>query len=143
MLVEGSTRRAGWLSSAAAALGLESRVRVAAERAEDVGRQIDWRAGSQVVTARSFGPPAVVAECAAPLLVPAGRLLVSEPPPSVASPIGRIGERWPATGLEELGLGPASPQVARGMQFVEIRQLARCPDRYPRRVGIPRKRPMF
>ncbi len=40
-----------------------------------------------VVTARSFGPPEVVAESALPLLTPTGRLLVSEPPHS-------DGTRW-------------------------------------------------
>lgn len=143
VLVEGSTRRAEWLSSTVAGLGLGNRVTVVAERAEDYGRQPHHRSACEVVTARSFGPPAVVAECAAPLLVPGGRLLVSEPPPSLASRDARDGERWPMAGLQELGLGPVRPRVARGMHFVEIRQLAPCPERYPRRVGVPRKRPIF
>ena len=40
-----------------------------------------------VITARSFGSPAVVVESALPLLTPMGRLLVSEPPNS-------DGTRW-------------------------------------------------
>ena len=88
-----------------------------------------------IVVARSFGAPAVLAECVAPLLAVGGLLVVSEPP-------GGDGSRWPAGGLAEVGLAaldavPGPPALFRAAQTVP------CPDRYPRRVGIPAKRPLW
>ena len=51
------------------------------------------------MTARSFGPPAATAECAAPLLAVGGLLVVSEPPDGP--------DRWPADALAALGLEPS------------------------------------
>ena len=48
--------------------------------AEDAGRDDRHRGRFDLVVARSFGPPAVVAECGAPFLREGGRLVVSEPP---------------------------------------------------------------
>jgi 16S rRNA (guanine527-N7)-methyltransferase len=134
-LVETAARRAAFLERAVDRLGLGDRVRVRHLRAEDLGRRPAERAGPDVVTARSFGPPAVTAECAAPLLRPGGLLLVSEPPAGG-------GDRWPAGGLGLLGLvlverRPGPPALA------VLRQDAPCPARYPRRPGLPAKRPLW
>ena len=69
------------------ALGVADRVTVDQRPAEQVGRDPELRGTFDVVTARGFGPPPVVAECAAPLLRVGGRLVVSEPP-------GSDGSRW-------------------------------------------------
>ena len=58
------------------------------------------RAGFDGALARSFGRPAVVAECAAPLLRVGGWLIVSEPPSRrgggrQTGEAGKAGERWP------------------------------------------------
>jgi 16S rRNA (guanine527-N7)-methyltransferase len=132
-LIEGSTRRARFLRGAVERCGLEGRVQVIAERAEVVGRNEAFRGRHSVVVARSFGSPATTAECGAPLLVVGGVLVVSEPPDE-----GR-GSRWVAEGLRLLGLGLKS---AGGRYAVLIAQEP-CPERYPRRVGVPRKRPLF
>ena len=133
VLIESQLRRADFLVSACRRLGLTDRVEVLHARAEEVGRE--RRASADVVTARSFGPPAVVAECAAPLLKVGGRLLVSEPPESA--------DRWPADGLAALGLSPAETVEVDGLQFVTMTQTAACPATYPRRPGIPGKSPLF
>ena len=140
-LVEGSTRRAAWLTSAVERLGLAAHVVVLGERAELLGRSERWRERAAIVTARAFGPPAVVAECAAPLLLPGGSLVVSEPPD--AGPESSLTRRWPETGLSGLGFGPAEPTLSKDRHFVTVPLLAPCPDRFPRRVGVPSKRPIF
>lgn len=135
LLVESQARRAAFLDEALVRLGLESRVTVSHARAEEVGRQPTHRGAHDLVTARGFGPPAVTAECAAPLLrAPGGRLVVSEPPDGA--------QRWPGSGIPELGLGEpivAQPQA----RYVVLEAVEPCPDRYPRRVGVPAKRPLF
>ena len=136
-LVDANQRRCAFLREAVEELGLGTRVEVVQDRAEDVGRRADVRGQTDVVVARSFGPPAVVAECAAPLLTVGGLLVVSEPPDRT------IDERWPARDLDILGLSAATPHRGPGAHLAVLTQVRPCPDRYPRRVGVPAKRPLF
>jgi 16S rRNA (guanine527-N7)-methyltransferase len=137
-LIESSARRAAFLRRAADRLGLGARVRVLEERAESCGRAEGQRGSFDGVTARSFGRPAVVAECAAPLLRPGGWLLVSEPP----SGDRPESSRWPEEPLRQLGLVPEEP-VHEEFEYQLLRQREPCPDRFPRRIGVPAKRPLF
>ena len=136
VLVEASVRRAAFLRAAVADLGLGARVTVVEERAEVVGRAPAYRGSFDLVVARSFGAPAVLAECAAPLLRPGGRAVVSEPP-------GGQPQRWPAAGLAELGLAAGAAVQAGGAAYQVLHQEHLCPERWPRRVGVPAKRPLF
>lgn len=130
-LLESMERRTALLVEAVALLGWIDRVEVVHARSESVGRSREWRGRADAVTARSFGPPATTAECAAPLLAVGGVLVVSEPPDG--------SDRWPAEGLEPLGLvATAGPKGVRRFQ-----QAHPCPDAFPRRVGVPAKRPLF
>ena len=136
VLIEAAARRATFLREAVEQLGLGGRAAVVQDRAEAVGREPQYRGTFDVVTARSFGPPAVVAECAAPLLRVGGRAVVSEPP-------GGAPARWPAPGLALVGLAPAASVEAAGATYQVLRQVGACSERWPRRVGIPAKRPLF
>lgn len=135
MLVESAARRAEFLRRAVRELGMGDRVEVVQERAEVVGRAAS-RARCDVVVARSFGPPGVVAECAAPLLTVGGHAVISEPP-------GGAPERWPAVGLAELGMKADASLSVQGWSYQVLGQETLCPGRYPRRVGVPTKRPLF
>jgi 16S rRNA (guanine527-N7)-methyltransferase len=133
VLLDAMAKRTAFLHEAVEELGWHDRVEVVTGRAEELARE--RRGTADVVVARGFGPPAVTAECAAPLLREDGALVVSEPP-------GSTGERWPAEGLAELGL--ALDLVAAGPPaFVRLRAVEACPARYPRRNGVPAKRPLF
>jgi 16S rRNA (guanine527-N7)-methyltransferase len=144
VLLDGSPTRTAFLTEAVHELGLDDRVQVVTGRAEEVGHDPAHRGGYDLVVSRSFGPPAVVAECAAPLLEVGGVLVVSEPR-------GRD-DRWdhPAEltllGLEAADLVDVDDDGDRrgaSGPFRVLRQVEVCPDRYPRRVGIPTKRPLF
>jgi 16S rRNA (guanine527-N7)-methyltransferase len=137
VLLDAGARRCQFLRAAVETLGLEGRVGVAEGRAELLARDAGLDGAFQLVTARSFGRPGVVAECGARLLAPHGVLLVAEPPDEADPAV-----RWPAEGLVALGLGPPRP-IEVGRRFVAMRRVAPCPDAYPRRVGIPAKRPLF
>lgn len=108
VLLEGSCRRADWLSEAVALLEVQSRTEVLAMRAELAGRLASWRSSAAVVVARSCGAPAVTAELAAPLIRPGGYLIVSEPPGIVSGTSG------PGEVTEPRVTGPevAGPEVA-------------------------------
>ena len=88
-----------------------------------------------VAVARSFGNPAVTAECVAAFLRLDARLFVSEPKGSE--------DRWPAEGLAVLGLVPGRTH---DFTTTTIRELCRCEVGLvdvPRPVGVPAKRPRF
>ena len=140
VLLEVNGRRAAFLRRAVDRLGLAPRVSVLEERAEVCGRQEGRRGGFDVALARSFGRPAVVAECAAPLLRVGGWLVVSEPPRSDAET--DPGPRWPATELVQFGLEPAE-LIHEDFEYRTLRQVSLCPDRFPRRNGVPAKQPLF
>ncbi|MFZ0249730.1 MAG: RsmG family class I SAM-dependent methyltransferase [Acidimicrobiales bacterium] len=139
-LLEANGRRAAFLRRAVERLGLGSRVTVLEERAEVSGRQDGLRAGFDGALARSFGRPAVVAECAAPLLRVGGWLLVSEPPQGDRE--DQRDDRWPAEPLGQLGL-ETDEVVHEGFEYRVLRQVSACPERFPRRNGVPAKRPLF
>ena len=137
MLLDANERRAGFLVGAAERRGLAwPRVEVVRDRAEVTGRQDRWRGRAELVVARAFGPPAVAAECAAPLLAEGGRLVVSEPPEG-----GQ--QRWPRAGVAVLGLEAGGPECHKGRWYRVLEQRTPCPERFPRRAGLPRKRPLF
>lgn len=148
VLLDSARRSADFLWWAIEELQLSSRVEVVNARAEELGREEIYRGSFAAVVARSFGPPAVTAECAAPLLRVGGRLIVSEPPrrdshatrATKATP--RATDRWPVEGCDKLGLA-LELSLREPFGFTVLRQVSPCPDRYPRRPGIPAKRPLF
>lgn len=139
VLLEAAVRRASFLREAVDELQWTGRVSVLEERAEHAARHPDHRRMYEVVTARSFGAPAVAAECGAPFLRPGGILVVSEPPAQQQEMT-----RWPAAPLRMLGLSVADPfHSGSGFGYARLRQASPCPDRWPRRNGVPAKRPLF
>jgi 16S rRNA (guanine527-N7)-methyltransferase len=137
-LFDANERRTLFLTEEIEAWGISDRVRVLRGRAEEAGRDPGLRGAFELVTARSFGSPAVTAECAAPLLRTDGILVVSEPPdgdPSV---------RLPVQGLATVGLAPGLVYRYRDrFSYQVLAKTAETPDRFPRRTGIPTKRPLF
>ena len=148
VLLDAQGRRTAFLNGAVRRLHLEARVSIRQERAEAAGRDPAFRGNFDGVLARSFGRPAVVAECAAPLLKAGGWLVVSEPPgdspddPADTSSDPPMAARWPAEPLRQLGLVP-DRLVHQEFGYQTLRQTDLCPDRFPRRDGVPAKRPLF
>ena len=138
LLLDAMTKRCRFLEAAVDELGLGGRVVVRCGRAEVLGREAELRGTIDAVVSRSFGPPAVTAECAAPLLCVGGRLIVSEPPEE-----DRSTARWDADRLALLGLCDDGRRRHRGAAYRVLVQLGPCPSEYPRRVGVPAKRPLF
>ena len=135
VLLDASQRRTAFLREAVERLGISSQVRVLTERAEAAARVPELRSQFEAVVARSFGPPAVTAECAAGFLPIGGVLVVSEPPEGAT-------DRWPEAGLAQLGFGPAIRLGTASAGFVRIPRVEHH-ERWPRRVGIPAKRPLW
>jgi 16S rRNA (guanine527-N7)-methyltransferase len=141
VLLDSNERRARFLVQAVENQGWSDRIRVVSARAESAGRDDALRGSFTLVVARSFGPPAVTAECAAPFLRPGGLLIVSEPPTTTPA-ANDEGTRWPAEGLADLGLEPVTRWRGE-FGYQVLRQARECPDRFPRRVGVPAKKPLY
>lgn len=139
VLVDASARRCEALERATLRLGLERRVSVLRGRAEELGREPELRETQGLVVARSFGPPAVVAECGSPFVHVEGVLAVTEPPDYC----DRAAVRWSAVGLAELGLELAERRTAGATTVAVLRKKLPVDDRWPRRTGIPAKRPLW
>jgi 16S rRNA (guanine527-N7)-methyltransferase len=137
LLLDASLRRTVFLAEVVAELGWADRIEVRRQRAEPAGRDPELRGRFDLVVARSFAGPAATAECAAPFLRTGGILAVSEPSDGSG--------RWPADGLDRLGLRLGRhvvwPEIPATIQLLV--QVGQCPDRYPRRTGVPSKRPLW
>ncbi len=126
-LVDASVSRTDWLHRIVRRLGLDERVEVVTARAETLGHDPEWRETHVAVVARSFAPPLVAAECAAPLLRLGGRLVVSEPPIESRPP------RWPAGELAELGLHHV-PWA--DTAYAVFEKVTACPPEVPRAARV-------
>ncbi len=140
VLVDAANRRIEFLDRALDRLELRPRARTRWGRAEDLARTEDLRERFDAVVSRSFGPPAVTAECARGFLRTGGRLVVSEPPGAAGS---EGSPRWDAAALELLGFRLEDPYEHEGFGFQVLTAIGPCPAAVPRRAGIPAKRPRF
>jgi 16S rRNA (guanine527-N7)-methyltransferase len=138
VLIDANQRRTDFLAEEIERSGQAGRVSVVRARAEEVGRADQLRERADLVVARSFGAPGTTAECASPLLAVGGRAVVSEPPGDEDA------GRWVPEGLAQLGLEAAERHRYRDrFSFQVLAKVESCNERYPRRVGVPAKRPLF
>lgn len=143
-LVDASRRRTEFLEDATERLArvdpsIEERVRVVRGRAEELASCVEYRGCFDAVVSRSFGPPAVTAECARPFLRTGGVLVVSEPPDLSAV----TDERWPDGPLSELGMRFDRAYRCQGSGYAVLEALGECPVLLPRRTGVAARRPIY
>ncbi|CAB4711307.1 MAG: methyltransferase [Actinobacteria bacterium] len=137
VLLDSNQRRCAFLQGAIERLNIADRAQVVTGRAEELARDPELRGSFDSVVSRSFGPPAVTAECAIGFMSgPGSVLLISEPPESEPN-------RWPEQGLQLLGLQLGARQTQKQATIQAFTMVAPCSEKYPRRVGIPTKRPLF
>jgi len=130
-LVESDQRKSGFLTHAAGALQLDT-VAVLAERAEDLARRPEHRERYDLAVSRALAPPPVMCELTLPLVRPGGLVaaLVSD-----ADAAARDCENAAAA------CGGGTPRSAPGGVLLVDKQSA-TPDAYPRRAGVPLRRPL-
>jgi 16S rRNA (guanine527-N7)-methyltransferase len=137
-LVESVARKCAFIAAAADAAGLAN-VEVVAERAESWGAGIGSR---DLVTARALAPLSVLAEYAAPLLREGGALVAWKGRRDAQE------ERDAVAAAAELGLAveqirPVDPYPSAEHRHLHVlRKVAPTPERFPRRPGMARKRPL-
>ncbi|HEV2359202.1 MAG TPA: 16S rRNA (guanine(527)-N(7))-methyltransferase RsmG [bacterium] len=137
VLVDAARKKTAFLEIVARELAL-SNVDVVQMRAEALGRDPAHRGQYDVVTARALAPVRVLAEYTLPLLR-AGGMAVLPKGPGAAHEVGEA-----ARALTLLG-GEAAVRAA-GSQLcsptVLLKKVVEAPARYPRRAGVPARRPL-
>jgi 16S rRNA (guanine527-N7)-methyltransferase len=137
-LVEADQAKAAFLVRACAALGLPD-VEVLARRAEDVGRDPAYRESFDIAVARALAPMAVLVELCLPLVRVGGRLLAQK---TESEDMGGATRAIDALG-GSLNSVVAAPSAARDTGTVVIVDKVRpTPPAYPRRAGVPSRKPL-
>ncbi len=134
IFVDRGKRRCQFLKWAINELDLMAKVTVIEEDAANFAH-CAYRNKVKLVTARSFASPAVTAECSAPLLVPGGYLVVSEPPGNE--------NRWPSSGLSQLGLKKDRRWQYELATFQSLCLINSSEDKFPRRFSRIENSPLF
>jgi 16S rRNA (guanine527-N7)-methyltransferase len=135
-LVEADSAKAAFLVTACAQLALDG-VAVVNARAEEAAHDAALREAFDVAVARALAPMAVLAELCLGFVRVGGRLLAQKTGAEDVS----------AAAIEAMGGGGtrvvAAPSPARSSgTVVVVDKIRPAPDAYPRRPGLPARRPL-
>jgi 16S rRNA (guanine527-N7)-methyltransferase len=137
-LVEADQRKAAFLVQACAVLGLKD-VQVVAMRAEEAGQDPRYREAFDLAVARALAPMPVLAELCLPLVLPGGRLLAQKTATDDVTSARHAIDVMGGALLEVI----AAPSAARRKgAVVVVEKLRPTPAEYPRRPGVPSRRPL-
>jgi 16S rRNA (guanine527-N7)-methyltransferase len=140
-LMDSVAKKTAFLTHMARRLDLQS-LAVVTARAEELGRQDEHRAAYDLAVARAVADLPVLAEYALPLLRVGGVLIALkgadalEEVDRAAGALETLGGRTVGVDAYELGGGAGTRHV------VVVEKATPTPDTYPRRPGIPAKRPL-
>ncbi|HHX64895.1 MAG TPA: 16S rRNA (guanine(527)-N(7))-methyltransferase RsmG [Chloroflexi bacterium] len=140
-LIEATGKKVTFLQHMVRVLGLEH-VNVLRARAEEVGRLPEHRERYDIVVARAVAHLGVLAEYCLPLLRVGGRMIApkGEEADKEAEAAGRAVE---VLGGRLVGVKPVHlPGIDSERYLVVVDKVGKTPDDYPRRTGIPSKRPL-
>lgn len=133
-LLEADRRKAAFLQHVAGMLSLEN-VEVIPGRAETEGHNPARRERYDRATSRATARPAVLLELALPFVRPGGDLV---------GEVARVDVGALSRAARELGGGSPYlvPSGTDGRYFLVVPKHARTPAEYPRRPGLPQRRPL-
>lgn len=141
VLLDSTDKRTRFLSDAVRRLGLAN-VAIVGERAEKAGREEQWRDQFDLAVARAVAPLPTLIEYALPFIRPGGTFVAMrgpKAPPEVedakSATAALNGEFLEAKSVSVPGLDA-------GRILVVFKKTGLTPDRYPRRTGVPAKRPL-
>lgn len=139
-LLEARRKKAAFLQRTVTELDLNG-VRVVAERAEVAAHDPLLRARFDLALARGLAPLPVLAELVLPFLTRGGYLATpkgSRLPDELAA----ASHALEVCGGAVVAVHPLPGAVAPAPQVLLVRKVTETPQRYPRRPGIPQKRPL-
>ncbi len=137
-LIEADEAKAAFLVRACAALGL-SGVEVVARRAEAVGQDGRYRERFDVAVARALAPMPVLAELCLPLVRVGGRVLAQK---TDREDVDRARRAIELLGGSLDAVLPAPSKSRRSGTVVEVSKVRPTPSEFPRRPGVPGRKPL-
>ena len=141
-LLDSSMKKTTFLKEVSKEIGLSSRMTVITERAESAGKDPIFRGTFDYAIARAVAPATVVAEYLVPFLNSKGQALIFK-------------GKWSETEQHILkkALTELNAEIQRTHKFslpnnrgirniIRINSMNKCPNQYPRSIGIPKKQPL-
>lgn len=137
-VIEADQAKAAFLVQTAARLGLRG-VEVVPRRAEDAARDPNYREAFDVATARALAPMRVLVELCLPFVRVGGRLLAQK---TAGEDVAGARHAIEVLGgsLESVVTAPSAAREQGTIIIVD--KIASTPDAYPRRAGVPSRRPL-
>jgi len=117
-------------------------VQVINDRAEALGQSPDHRERYDLAMARAVAELPIVAEYTLPLCGLGGRVIAQKGRDAQMEVMGAERALKLLGGVLRYMLDVELPGLAEPRSLVVINKVARTPDIYPRRPGIPKKRPL-
>ncbi len=141
-LLDSSSKKTTFLKEVSKEIGLSSRITVVTERAEAAGKNPIYRGNFDYAIARAVAPATVVAEYLVPFLNSKGQALIFK-------------GSWSESAQQKLkeALTALNAKIQQSQRFelpeergirnvIRIKPIAKCPNKYPRSVGKPKKQPL-
>jgi len=141
VLLEATRKKADFLSHVVSKLGITD-TEIVTGRAEEIARVSNYREQFDIVLSRAVAPLAVLAELTLPFCVSGGEVIAYKKGDIVQEV--QLAEK----AIELLGgrlreIKPVTiPELTDDRKLVIIEKVSPTPDKYPRRPGMPSKRPL-
>lgn len=140
-LLEATRKKCDFLRHVVARLGVGN-VSIVNARAEDAARDPAHRERHAVAVARAVAEMATLAEYLLPF-VRIGGWIVAQKSGEIEAEVGRAGAAIMALGGHLRRIAPLRlPGIEEARCAVIVDKIAPTPDKYPRRAGMPEKRPI-
>jgi 16S rRNA (guanine527-N7)-methyltransferase len=141
VLIEATAKKAEWVARTLARLGVEG-TSVLAARAEDVAHDPAHRGRYDVAVARAVAPFAVLCELCLPFLTPGGRFVAQKGVAGAAVEVPAASRALSLLGGSLVEVRPVDLPGLPNRVLVVVDQERPAPEPYPRRPGMPAKRPL-
>ncbi|KUK81403.1 MAG: Ribosomal RNA small subunit methyltransferase G [Pelotomaculum thermopropionicum] len=140
-LVEAQKKKALFLEGIKNSLALDG-LKVVCARAEDIGRDQDYREKYDWAVARAVSGLKIIAEYGLPVVRTGGHFLAMKGPRAETEIIKAVGAVNLLGGAIKESIRVKLPFTGETRNLVLIKKVGPTPEKYPRRAGIPQKRPL-
>jgi len=140
-LVEAQKKKTLFLEQIKDVMAL-NKLKIVCARAEDIGRNQDYRGKYDWVVARAVSDLKVIAEYGLPVVRTGGYFLAMKGPKATEEINNAAGPVKILGGQIEANISVKLPVTGEERNLVLIKKIRPTPEKYPRRAGIPRKRPL-
>jgi 16S rRNA (guanine527-N7)-methyltransferase len=141
LLLEATGKKADWVAQTLEHLRIESAT-VLAARAEDAAHDIAYRSTFDVAVARAVAPLSVLCELCLPFLRPGGRFIAQKSAAGAEVEVPAARRALDLLGARLLEVRPVGLPQLPNRVLVVVEQGPSTPAMYPRRAGVPARRPL-